>query len=153
MLINRIEGFTREMAKNQPQFLTLPIRDEIAADGTPLMTAQWEFTPQEVAAVQNGAPFMLSVLGTSWPPLLPWIGKPQGVAPDMLSPITTSLAGAAKALQRDMAGKGRASDATWLAQQFDNAVNAAGFTGADRARIFNFLANFVTGCTAANKES
>ncbi|MEF2552008.1 hypothetical protein VQ042_11655 [Aurantimonas sp. A2-1-M11] len=74
MIIGRIEGATRTLGKSQG-YLGLPIRDvrlncSVGGDGTPAMQTAWFPTPDELAAVNAGAPIHLTVLGTAHPPVM-----------------------------------------------------------------------------------
>ncbi len=66
MLIARIFGFTRVLAENQPEYLSMPIRDEMGPHGAQMVSA-WEPTEQELARLVNGAKIELKVLGTIHP--------------------------------------------------------------------------------------
>lgn len=61
MLARRIEGFTREMAKDQKEYFTLCIRDEVL-HGVQCMTSAWELTPTELVEIRDGAVVRASVL-------------------------------------------------------------------------------------------
>lgn len=73
MIINRIEGCTRELGKSQG-YLGLPLRDEVIActvggPETPSMLTSWQPTPAELARLNAGAPVLLRVIGTGHPPV------------------------------------------------------------------------------------
>jgi hypothetical protein len=85
MLIARIEGFTRELAKGQPEYARLPIRDEpcdiAVGDGeiarVNAMVSAWEPTPQELKALNAGGKVYLRVLGERHPPVALWCEGPK----------------------------------------------------------------------------
>lgn len=85
MLIARIEGFTRELAKDQPEYARLPIRDEpcdVAVGDAVIaqvnaMVSAWEPTPQEVKALVAGGKVYLRVVGTQHPPVAIWAEGPK----------------------------------------------------------------------------
>lgn len=82
MQIGRIDGCTRVLGKSQG-YLGLPLRDVTLNDAvngpeTPAMQTAWLPTPAEIAAINAGAPIILTVLGVSHPPVM--IGT--GEAPD-----------------------------------------------------------------------
>ena len=72
-LIKRIEQATRELGKpsdwnedNDPPCGVLPIRDVLTPEG-PFMVSAWEFTPDELLALQNGATLKLWIRGVAHP--------------------------------------------------------------------------------------
>lgn len=69
MIPARIHGATRAMGKDQPEYITLWIKDEVI-DGCPVMTAVFEPTPLELAHLMGGGKVVLSIMGTVWPPVL-----------------------------------------------------------------------------------
>lgn len=78
MQIGRIEGCTRVLGKSQG-YLGLPIRDEViicsvGGPETPVITTAWLPTPDELAALQAGAPIHVRILGTSHPPIMVEVG-------------------------------------------------------------------------------
>lgn len=75
MLINRITGATRILAKNQPQYLQLPIRDEPTDSGN-AMVSSWQLTPDELERLSQGAPLYLRIMGIVHPPVLLFVGDP-----------------------------------------------------------------------------
>jgi hypothetical protein len=84
MIIARIEGFTRELAKDQPEYARLPIKDErvdIIVDGqlhaVNGMTSAWEPTPQELKLLNAGGKVYLRVLGNGHPPVAIWAEGPK----------------------------------------------------------------------------
>lgn len=84
MIIGRIEGATRVLGKSQG-YLGLPLRDVLinsTVDGpqTPAMETAWLPTPDEIAAINAGAPVILCVLGNVHPPVMVSVGQPS--APD-----------------------------------------------------------------------
>lgn len=75
----RIEGYTRELAKDQPEYGNLCIRDEpveIEIGGNPTlvngMTAAFEPTPQQLALLTAGGKIHVRILGSAWPPIALW---------------------------------------------------------------------------------
>jgi len=71
----RIEGYTRELAKDQPEYLPLCIRDEhvaVAGQDTPAMVAAFEPTPQQLQILNAGGKVYVRILGTRWPPISLW---------------------------------------------------------------------------------
>lgn len=79
MEIGRIAGCTRVLGKAQGYY-GLPIRDELLNDsvtgpGTPAMVTAWLPTPDELAALNAGAPIHLTILGTQHPPVMLGVGK------------------------------------------------------------------------------
>lgn len=78
MQVGRIKGFTRELGKAQG-FLGLPVRDVMVDGTTPAMQTVWMPTPDELAALNNGAPIMVTLWGTGHPPIKLGIGDlPEG---------------------------------------------------------------------------
>lgn len=75
MMINRIPGATRVLAKDQPEYSQLPIRDEKRADGVNSMVSSWSPTPDELARLNAGAPVYLGILGTVHPPVILGVGE------------------------------------------------------------------------------
>lgn len=78
MEIGRVTGATRTIGKSQGYF-GLPIRDELRNDtvtgaGTPVMVTAWFPTPDELAALNAGAPVHLNVVGTMHPPVMLDVG-------------------------------------------------------------------------------
>lgn len=79
MHIGRIEGATRVIGKSQG-YLGLPLRDEVIScsvngDETPAMTTAWLPTPEELAALNAGAPVHVRILGTIHPPIMVSVGS------------------------------------------------------------------------------
>ena len=80
----RIEGHTRELAKDQPQYTPLCIRDERFdleyPDGrkvpVPSMTAEFELTVDEAALLATGGRLRVRILGERWPPIALWVEPP-----------------------------------------------------------------------------
>ncbi len=71
--IKRIEQATRELGKpadwnenNDPPCGVLPIRDVITPEG-PFMISAWEFSPDELLALQNGTTLKLWIRGVAHP--------------------------------------------------------------------------------------
>lgn len=74
MLIRRIKDCTRVVGKSQG-YLGLPVRDitvndAVSGPGTPAMQTAWEPTPGELKLIQAGNSIILTVLGTSHPPVI-----------------------------------------------------------------------------------
>jgi hypothetical protein len=79
MEVGRIAGCTRVLGKSQGYY-GLPIRDEVRNDGvtgpgTPVMVTAWFPTPDELAAINAGAPIHLTVVGTGHPPVMMGVGE------------------------------------------------------------------------------
>lgn len=79
MEIGRIQGTTRVIGKSQGYY-GLPLRDIIINDTvtgpeTPAMETAWFPTPEELAALQAGAPIILRVVGTGHPPVMLYTGE------------------------------------------------------------------------------
>lgn len=72
MMINAIEGATRRIGKSQG-YKGLPLRDQVGEFG-PMMVTSWQPTPAELAALVNGAPVYLYVLGQAHPPVMLEVG-------------------------------------------------------------------------------
>lgn len=82
MQIGMIEGATRVIGQSQG-YLGLPLRDVVLdcavnGPGTPAMETAWLPTPEEIAAIVQGAPVILRVLGTTHPPVMLETGKVPG---------------------------------------------------------------------------
>lgn len=73
MIIKCIEGFTRKLGKLQGYY-ELPVRDVPLEDGGNLMQTAWEPTPEELAAIVDGSPIIVSIIGTAHPPILLGVG-------------------------------------------------------------------------------
>jgi hypothetical protein len=106
MIAARIEGFTREMAKDQPEFARLCIRDEpVVIEGwvTPFnaMVSAWEPTPQELALLNAGGKVYLRIVGSGHPPVAIWAeGPPPVVLSDLAQWIAENGAAGMPALHR-----------------------------------------------------
>jgi hypothetical protein len=79
MQIGRISGCTRTIGKSQG-YLGLPLRDvvldcSVGGDETPAMQTAWFPTPDELAAINAGAPIILTVIGTGHPPVMLGAGE------------------------------------------------------------------------------
>lgn len=79
MEIGRIKGCTRVIGKSQGYY-GLPLRDELINDSvtgpnTPAMVTAWFPTPDELAAINAGAPIHLTVVGTGHPPVMMSVGE------------------------------------------------------------------------------
>lgn len=81
MMILRIQGATRvfgapvdwDEAKQGPCG-ALAIRDELI-DGVRFMASAWELSPDEIAALQAGAPLILRIAGTNHPVVSLCVGE------------------------------------------------------------------------------
>lgn len=78
MEIGRVENATRVIGKSQGYY-GLPVRDElinctVGGEGTPCMVTAWMPTPDELAALNAGAPVHLRILGTGHPPVMLGVG-------------------------------------------------------------------------------
>lgn len=78
MEIGRIRGATRVIGKSQGYY-GLPLRDVLLNDtvngpDTPAMVTAWIPTPDELAALNAGAPIHLTILGGSHPPVMMGVG-------------------------------------------------------------------------------
>jgi hypothetical protein len=78
MIIGRIQGFTRVLGKSQG-YIGLPlldteVHDTVTGPGTPAMQTASEPTPAEIAAINQGQPIILTVLGTAHPPVMLTVG-------------------------------------------------------------------------------
>lgn len=78
MIIGHISGATRTLGKSQG-YLGLPLRDVMvncSVNGeTPAMETAWMPTPDEIAAINAGAPVILRVLGQQHPPVSIDVGE------------------------------------------------------------------------------
>lgn len=79
MIIARIPGATRTLGKSQG-YLGLPVRDEMIDEvvngpKTPCMVTAWEPTPEELAALNAGAPVHVCIIGTTHPPIMVEVGE------------------------------------------------------------------------------
>jgi len=79
MQIGRIEGCTRVIGKSQG-YIGLPLRDiaindSVNGPNTPAMETAWFPTPDELAALNAGAPVILRVLGNGHPPVMLYTGN------------------------------------------------------------------------------
>ena len=84
MEIGRIKGCTRVLGKSQG-YIGLPVRDEtinctVSGEGTPAMVTAWFPTPDELAALNAGAPVHVRLLGIAHPPIMVEVGE----APDAM---------------------------------------------------------------------
>ena len=82
MQIGRIEGTTRVLGQSQG-YLGLPLRDvtvncSVNGPDTPAMETAWFPTPEEIAAMINGAPVIMRVIGTAHPPVLLYTSEVPG---------------------------------------------------------------------------
>lgn len=74
MHIGMVEGCTRVIGKSQG-YQGLPLRDELIhcsvnGTNTPAMITAWFPTPEELAALNAGAPVHLRILGMQHPPVM-----------------------------------------------------------------------------------
>jgi hypothetical protein len=79
MIIGAISGTTRIVGKSQ-NYLGLPLRDvkincSVNGPDTPAMETAWEPTPEELEALNAGAPVILRILGTQHPPVIVYVGE------------------------------------------------------------------------------
>ena len=82
MQIGMIEGHTRVLGQAQG-YLGLPLRDvrlncSVNGPDTPAMETAWFPSPAEIAAIAQGAPVILRVLGSLHPPVMVETGKVPG---------------------------------------------------------------------------
>lgn len=78
MRIGPIPGETRVVGASQG-YLGLPLRDEfvncsVNGPGTPAMVSAWYPTPEELEALQRGAPVHVRILGVIPPPMMVEVG-------------------------------------------------------------------------------
>lgn len=78
MEIGRIQGCTRTIGKSQG-YIGLPLRDVlencgVGDENTPAMQSAWFPSPEELAAMNAGAPIILTVIGTAHPPVRLGVG-------------------------------------------------------------------------------
>ena len=78
MISGRIEGATRVLGNSQG-YLGLAVRDEIINERvtgpeTRAMSSAWFPTPDELAALNAGAPLIITLVGTEHPPILVTVG-------------------------------------------------------------------------------
>lgn len=79
MQIGRIKGTTRVVGKSQG-YLSLPVRDEfinctVNGEQTPAMVTAWFPMPNELAALNAGAPVYVTIVGTIHPPITVEVGE------------------------------------------------------------------------------
>jgi hypothetical protein len=79
MEIGRIKGFNRVIGKSQGYY-GLPVRDEFQNDtvtgpNTPVMVTAWFPTPDELVALNAGAPVHLRIVGQGHPPVMLGVGE------------------------------------------------------------------------------
>lgn len=79
MEIGRIQGCTRVIGRSQGYY-GLPLRDIVVNDTvtgpeTPAMETAWLPTPEELAALNAGAPIILRVVGSGHPPVMIYTGE------------------------------------------------------------------------------
>lgn len=80
MIPKRIEGATRYLGaprnwnpEQDGECSHLAIMDVQTEHGGNVMISAWEPTPAEIAALVNGAPLYLQVVGTAHPPVAVWV--------------------------------------------------------------------------------
>lgn len=83
MHAGRIQGATRTLGappdwdeRRDGHCGGLPVRDEMFAPDLPAMTSAWFPTPEEIDAMQRGAPIYLRVIGRTHPPVSVFVGLP-----------------------------------------------------------------------------
>jgi hypothetical protein len=79
MEIGRVTGATRVIGKSQGYY-GLPLRgiiinDSVTGPNTPAMITAWFPTPDELVAINAGAPIHLTVVGTGHPPVMLGVGE------------------------------------------------------------------------------
>lgn len=84
MIIGRIDGCTRVLGKSQG-YLGLPLRDiivncSVGGPNTAAMETAWFPTPDELAAINAGAPIILRIIGNGHPPVMLYTGDTPGDA-------------------------------------------------------------------------
>lgn len=81
MISGRIEGATRHMAIEQDEYTNLWIKDAIIIEGDqsiPIMSCVFFPDPGEIEDIVAGAPVILTIMGTKWPPVALMTGnKPE----------------------------------------------------------------------------
>lgn len=84
MIPQRIEGATRPLGapvgweeRKDPLCQVLWVRDEPRGGHNGQVSA-WEPTPDELAALNRGAPVMLCILGVAHPVVQIYVGRPEG---------------------------------------------------------------------------
>lgn len=80
MIPKRIAGATRYLGAPEGwnpdadgDCAHLAIQDTQLDGGTPVMVSAWEPTPAEIAALNEGKPVYLQIVGTSHPPVMVWV--------------------------------------------------------------------------------
>lgn len=75
----KISGETRCIGESQG-FLNVSIRDTMQRHGhhgyIPVMVTRWQPTPEEIAAIVQGKSVILEQWGTSFPPMMLYVGMP-----------------------------------------------------------------------------
>ena len=79
MQIGRIEKATRVIGTSQG-YLGLPVRDEfinctVNGANTPCMVTAWHPTPDELIAINAGAPVHVRIIGRAHPPIMVGVGS------------------------------------------------------------------------------
>lgn len=80
MEIGIIEGATVVAGKDQG-YQPLPLRQlllncTVNGEGTPAIQSAWQPTPDEVMRLFEGAPIILTIIGTRQPPVMLDVGEP-----------------------------------------------------------------------------
>lgn len=60
---------TRTLAKDQPEYISLDIFDEVTETGVPTMSSLWTPTKKELRMLNEGGAVQLSLLGVDHPPV------------------------------------------------------------------------------------
>lgn len=86
MKIMRIAGCTRVIGETQG-YIGLPLRDIVVNDSvsgpdTPAMQTAWAPSADEIEAIGDGLPIILTVLGQGHPPVMISVGDEEGVPTD-----------------------------------------------------------------------
>lgn len=79
MHVGHVKGATRVIGKSQGYY-GLPVRDElennsVTGPDTPVMVTAWMPTPDELAALNAGAPIHVRIYGRQHPPIMLSIGN------------------------------------------------------------------------------
>lgn len=93
MIVGRIVGATRALgapadwdAQRDGPCSVLHIRDEKFASGLRQMVSAWYPTTEELAAMVDGAPVYLTIIGSAHPPVMLAVGKAEDRAEDRKAP-------------------------------------------------------------------
>lgn len=115
MLPNAIEGATRVLAKDQPEYARLAIRDDPTDIGN-MMSSKWEPKPEELFGLNCGGKVILSILGERHPPVLLTVSMPDE---EMLSLRRRDCDAVVDALMLVPAGPEKEAAAQALRRLFD----------------------------------